>query len=189
MIDLIQIGTTIEALRKSKNMTQDDLASALYVSRQAISKWETGKGMPSIEVLIELTRLFEVSIDALIDGKDLSKEKLTNQFQQLPRAAVFANFIQSDNLKNTFKDSFYLFNQEERTQFINLLIKKKVHLPYATVWPHLSEEERIYLFGYILAQEEHKLEELYPYLNRTEEQMLYKKHPFKKITYHFNRKD
>ena len=189
MVDLKQIGKTIESIRKSKGMTQDELASILFVSRQAISKWETGKGMPSIEVLIELTRLFDVSIDALIDGKDLSKENIKEQFSQLPRAAVFANFIQSTDLEQQFKESFYLFNKEERTQFINLLIKKKVHLPYKIVWPHLSEEERIYLFGYILSHEENHLDELYPHLNQTEEQMLFKKHPYKKITYHFNRKD
>jgi len=189
MVDLTHVGQTIESLRKSKGMTQDDLASALFCSRQAISKWERGKGMPSIEVLIELTRLFDVSIDALLDGKDLSKEDYKEQFHQLPRAAVFANFLEAEDLTHSFQTSFYLFNNEERMQFIHLLIRKKVHLPYQVVWPHLSEEERIYLLGYILSHEEEKLEDLYPHLTKLEEQMLYKKHPFKKITYHFNRKE
>jgi len=177
MVDLSKIGQTIERLRKSKQMTQDDLASALYVTRQAISKWETGKGIPSIEVFIELTRLFNVSIDALIDGVELSKHDYLSQLNQLPRAAVFANFIQSNTLTNDFEQYFYLFHKEERKQFLDLLIKGVIDLPYKTVWPHLSEEERIYLFGYILSHKEEKLDELYPHLTNLEEQMLYKKHP------------
>jgi transcriptional regulator with XRE-family HTH domain len=189
MVDLKKIGQTIESLRKNKNMTQDDLASALYVSRQAVSKWETGKGMPSIDLFIELTKLFNVSIDAIIDGSELSKEDYEAKFSQLPRTAVFANFIQSNNLEKEFHEVFYLLNQTERKQFIDLLINHKIHLPYKTVWPHLSEDERIYLLGYILSHEEDQLDELTPHLNHVEEQMIYKKRPYKKITYHFNRKD
>ena len=53
-------------LRKSKGMTQEELAEELFVSRTAISKWESGRGYPNIESLKEISRYFSVSIDELI---------------------------------------------------------------------------------------------------------------------------
>ena len=54
-------------LRKIKGMTQDELASAVGVSRQAVYKWESGQSYPEVLKLIELKRLFEISIDDLLD--------------------------------------------------------------------------------------------------------------------------
>jgi len=53
-------------LRKARLMTQEELAEALYVSRTAISKWESGRGYPSIDSLKEISRFFSVTIDDLI---------------------------------------------------------------------------------------------------------------------------
>lgn len=58
-------------LRKSRNMTQDELAEALYVSRAAVSKWESGRGMPSIDSIKDISRFFSVSIDELLSGEKL----------------------------------------------------------------------------------------------------------------------
>ena len=54
-------------LRKIKGMTQDELASAVGVSRQAVYKWESGQSYPEVIKLIELKKLFEISIDDLLD--------------------------------------------------------------------------------------------------------------------------
>ncbi len=64
----MKIGEQIRALRKSENLTQDQLGQKLNVTRQAIYKWESGKGYPDIQNLIMLSELFEVSIDELIKG-------------------------------------------------------------------------------------------------------------------------
>ena len=58
-------------LRKSKGLTQEELAEALYVSRTAISKWESGRGYPSIDSLKELSRFFSVTIDELICSREM----------------------------------------------------------------------------------------------------------------------
>ncbi len=58
-------------LRKSKGITQEELADALYVSRTAISKWESGRGYPSIDSLKEISKFFSVSIDELLSGEKL----------------------------------------------------------------------------------------------------------------------
>ena len=58
-------------LRKNKGLTQEELAEALYVSRTAISKWESGRGYPSIDSLKEISKFFSVSIDELLSGEKI----------------------------------------------------------------------------------------------------------------------
>lgn len=58
-------------LRKNKGLTQEELAQALYVSRTAISKWESGRGYPSIDSLKEISKFFSVSIDELLSGEKI----------------------------------------------------------------------------------------------------------------------
>ena len=61
----------LQELRKSRGLTQEELAEALFVSRTAISKWESGRGYPSIDSLKEISRYFSVSIDDLLSGEQL----------------------------------------------------------------------------------------------------------------------
>lgn len=58
----------IQELRKQKGLTQEDLAAVLYVSRAAISKWESGRGYPNIDSLKALANFFSVSVDDLLSG-------------------------------------------------------------------------------------------------------------------------
>lgn len=58
-------------LRKNRGLTQEELAEALYVSRTAISKWESGRGYPNIDSLKEISRYFSVSIDDLLSSEKL----------------------------------------------------------------------------------------------------------------------
>ncbi len=58
-------------LRKSKGLTQEELAEALYVSRTAVSKWESGRGYPGIDSLKEISRFFSVTIDELICPREM----------------------------------------------------------------------------------------------------------------------
>lgn len=61
----------LQTLRKQKGMTQEELAETLFVSRAAISKWESGRGYPSIDSLKALAACFGVTIDALLSGDEL----------------------------------------------------------------------------------------------------------------------
>ena len=54
-------------LRKQKGLTQDDFASAVGVSRQAVYKWESGQSYPEAQKLLEIKKLFDISIDDLLD--------------------------------------------------------------------------------------------------------------------------
>jgi len=61
----------LQELRKGKGLTQEELAEVLYVSRTAISKWESGRGFPSLDSLKEISAYFDVSIDGLLSGEAL----------------------------------------------------------------------------------------------------------------------
>ena len=61
----------LQELRKNRGLTQEELAEALYVSRTAISKWESGRGYPSIDSLKEISNYFSVTIDDLLSGEAL----------------------------------------------------------------------------------------------------------------------
>lgn len=61
----------LQELRKTKGLTQEELAKELYVSRTAVSKWESGKGYPNIDSLKEISRFFSVTIDELLSSEEL----------------------------------------------------------------------------------------------------------------------
>ena len=61
----------LQELRKNRGITQEELSEALYVSRTAISKWESGRGYPSIDSLKELSNYFSVTIDELLSSEKL----------------------------------------------------------------------------------------------------------------------
>lgn len=78
----MEFNEKLVQLRKSRNLTQDELADALYVSRAAVSKWESGRGLPSIDSLKDISKFFSVSIDELLSGEKLlflaEKENCSN---------------------------------------------------------------------------------------------------------------
>ena len=61
----------LQLLRTNENLTQEELAEKLYVSRTAISKWESGRGYPSIDSLKAIAKYFHVTIDELIGGEEI----------------------------------------------------------------------------------------------------------------------
>ena len=67
----MEFNEKLQELRKQKGLTQEELAEALYVSRTAISKWESGRGYPSIDSLKSISKLFSVTIDELLSGDEL----------------------------------------------------------------------------------------------------------------------
>lgn len=84
----------LQLLRKKHDFTQDDLAKKLNVSRQAVSKWETGTTIPDIEVLLKLSKLYGLTINEIIEPK-IQPQKITD-FEQL-------SIIPEDELKEILK--------------------------------------------------------------------------------------
>lgn len=89
----MEIGTRIQELRKKKNISQEELANKMNVSRQAVSKWESNLSVPDIEKIIDLCEYFQVSADYLLMGKVQSK-KLDNTFVEFyPILSLIIKFI------------------------------------------------------------------------------------------------
>ena len=81
----------LQELRKQKNLTQEELSEILFVSRTAISKWESGRGYPSIDSLKAIAKFFGVTIDELLSNRELIciAEKDSHQKTRHMRDLVF----------------------------------------------------------------------------------------------------
>ena len=72
----MELNKQIKKYRRMMNLSQEDLAERVYVTRQTISNWETGKSYPDIHSLLLLSSLFNVSLDTLIKGDlEMMREK------------------------------------------------------------------------------------------------------------------
>lgn len=86
-------GEKLKQLRKAGNLTQDDLADKLYVTRTAISKWETDKALPAIDSLKLISELFHVSIDDLISDKDIETKRLLDEKRAKTMYGIAIGFL------------------------------------------------------------------------------------------------
>lgn len=77
-----QIGNFIAQLRKEKKMTQIDLASKLGITDRAISKWENGRGMPDLSLLMPLCEILDVSINELLSGARLDNKNYQEKLEE-----------------------------------------------------------------------------------------------------------
>ena len=75
------ISKHLQFLRKSHNYTQDDLAKKLDISRQAVSKWETGMAIPDLEVLLKISKLYNITINDILEPK-VQPKRITD-FEQI----------------------------------------------------------------------------------------------------------
>ena len=67
----MELSEKIQKLRKEHNLTQEQLAEQLFVSRTAVSKWETGRGTPSMESLKQIANLFHITLDQLLSTEEV----------------------------------------------------------------------------------------------------------------------
>ena len=129
----MEFNEKLQELRKNKGLTQEELAEILYVSRTAISKWESGRGYPNIESLKEISKFFDVSIDDLLSGEKLlsiaekeNKSNIRNMCDLLFGIVDLFSFILVvlplyPNTIDGFVYSVNLLNYNETTS-INLVI-------------------------------------------------------------------
>ncbi|MBH5319443.1 helix-turn-helix transcriptional regulator [Paenibacillus sp. GSMTC-2017] len=84
-------GEKLKTERNNKGWSQEELAEKLFVSRQSVSKWENGQNYPSIEILIKVSDLFEVTIDELLRSDANLTNKVIKDSRKLayPRLKLF----------------------------------------------------------------------------------------------------
>lgn len=129
----MEFNEKLQELRKSRGLTQEELAEALFVSRTAVSKWESGRGYPSIDSLKEISKYFSVTIDELLTGEKLisiaereNKSNIQRICDLLTGLVDLFSFILIvlplyPNPINGYIYSVNLFNYTETTSFNRLL--------------------------------------------------------------------
>lgn len=88
-MDQIKIGEFLKELRKEKGLTQEQLAEQFNVSRRSVSRWETGKNMPDISLLVEIAEFYDTSIPEIINGERKS-EKMNEEVKEV--AETMSNY-------------------------------------------------------------------------------------------------
>ena len=68
-MDQQKIGEFLKTLRKEKDLTQEELADKMNVSRRTVSRWETGSNLPDLSILVELADLYDVDLREIFDGE------------------------------------------------------------------------------------------------------------------------
>lgn len=105
---MLNIGSKITALRKAKNLSQEQLAKKVNTSRVMIGNYERNTNMPSIDILLKIAKVFDVSIDYLVGEGKLSsydKEvlKRIDDIEQLDQETKSKLFFLIDNVIQNFK--------------------------------------------------------------------------------------
>lgn len=85
---MMEFHEKLQQLRKERGLTQEQLAERLFVSRAAVSKWESGRGYPNLESLKDLSRLYSVSIDELLSNDELIRLAETENRDNLHRVSL-----------------------------------------------------------------------------------------------------
>ena len=92
----MEFGEKIQKLRNQNKWTQEQLAEKLYVSRTAVSKWESGKGYPNIDSLKDIAKLFNKTIDELLSSEEII---------DIAKKENNSNMKKANNLRNDLNDS------------------------------------------------------------------------------------
>ena len=84
----MDFGTQIKKLRNSRELTQEQLAQKLNVSRQTISSWENNRNLPDLEMVVHISQIFELSLDTLILGDPTMTTKLVKDGSEMKKAKI-----------------------------------------------------------------------------------------------------
>ncbi len=108
-MDTVKIGKFLSELRREQELTQEQLAEKLGTSNKTISRWENGNYMPPVEMLMELSKFYGVSINEMLSGKRLDETE--------------AQSAAEENLKSVLGDSS--FSLEDRKQYFTKKWKRE----------------------------------------------------------------
>jgi transcriptional regulator with XRE-family HTH domain len=104
-MDQEKIGVFISTLRKEQGMTQQQLADAIGVSNKTISKWECGKGMPELALMVPLCNILQISINELLSGEHL----LENGYTEKAEVNMMNLLQETENSKKKNRSSLFAF--------------------------------------------------------------------------------
>lgn len=89
----MELSEKIQKLRKDNNLTQEQFADKIFVSRTAVSKWETGRGTPSIDSLQMIAKEFNIKLDDLLSGEEIVEIAKSENKERIARFSSFVEAI------------------------------------------------------------------------------------------------
>jgi len=125
------LGVSLKNARENKQLTQQEVANKLYVTRQTISRWEQNKTLPNIYVLKELSDIYELSVDSLVQEREEEKMKKQVNYFALFGSLIFNLFLFSGV-------AFILIILLATIWFIAILF---ICLPFILAYVNLSGEQ------------------------------------------------
>ncbi len=87
-MDMKKIGTFLAELRKNNNLTQDELGEKIGVTNKTVSRWENGNYLPPVEMLQSLSKLYDVSINEILNGERISESEYKNISEKNIKSAL-----------------------------------------------------------------------------------------------------
>ncbi len=90
-MDQIKIGSFLRMLRKENNLTQEQLAEKMNVSRRSVSRWETGSNLPDLDLLIEMADFYQVDLRELLNGERKSEQMDQEMKDTVLQVAEYSN--------------------------------------------------------------------------------------------------
>ena len=150
VFDIMKVGANISRLRKSAGLTQTELADRLNVSFQAVSNWERGQSCPDIANLMELAKLFGVSVDRILGSEraaelvtDISEEKAPKMSaEEIKNFAPILDEAQADSVvrKNLLDDNEDCKTTEEERRGEDNLEPESLFTVPTSLLPYLSDD-------------------------------------------------
>ena len=133
----MHLGENLKKIRKDNNLSQEDLADKLNVSRQSVSKWESGLAYPEMDKVIQICKLFNVNIDDIMNENiDEIKEKkeVKNKFNSyIKNFFDFSSKTVKMFFSMTFKEKIKLLFEEALISFIFFLIGMIIHNVFMSI--------------------------------------------------------
>ena len=144
MIDFVKVGSKITKYRKEQNLTQDDIAEKLFVSRQLVSKWENGTGVPSIDVLLELCKFFQITFEELLCLHDEVYVDENDIFKGRNRLYIVQSVVDG-KIKVNLSEVFYQFSPIERMMVLKVIKEGRLNEKMDELYPKLTPGEQKFL--------------------------------------------
>lgn len=176
------IGQYLKSIRKSKNMTQLEVATHLNVSPQAVSKWECNDSIPDVTLLPEIARLYDITIENILSpaGKDeYDKEenyhKIIGEISTIVDSRLFQKILQEFQMAKQAKDLtipfdvFMFLNDTQKEQVFQLLFEMKDYgIVIDDILPYTNTAQRRQIIKKVLEKQDYgNLESLIPFTSKS----------------------
>ena len=140
MLDVIKIGHRLKTLRQNQSLSQEEVATAIFVTRQAVSSWEMGVSLPTVDSLISLMGIYHSSIEEMLC---LDEQVTINEdiFDGHSRPFIIKMIVEG-KLKIDLCNVFYQFSKTERSIIIKAVNDRKIQIDLRAFSQVLTKDER-----------------------------------------------